>query len=68
MTDQLRRREQILQRLEWLVRAVDGLDAIGRPEQADAYDAECGRLVREFEQLDSEIGVIFTPKLGRFSV
>ena len=67
MSKQLERREQILDRLGWLVRAIDGLDKIGRTEDADRYDRECGVLVKEFEQLDSEIGVIFTPKLGRFS-
>lgn len=62
----LARKDAILDRLEWLVKAIDGLDAIGRTAEADTYETECGVLVKEFEQLDAEIGAVFTPKLGRF--
>ena len=66
MSKQLERREAILDRLEFLTKAIDGLDRIGKTAEADRYEAECGALVKEFEQLDSEIGFVFTPKLGRF--
>lgn len=63
----LRRREELFERMGFLVKAIDGLDAIGRHEDADKYEAECARVVEEYEQLGDQIGVVFTPRLGRFS-